>query len=60
MWTELFFANKDALTARIDEFEASMDRVKSALAENDPEKLRTFLENASIRKRRYLSENSPR
>ena len=58
MWTELFTANKDALTECIDSFIDSMNEVKNALLNNDAEKLHLFLENSSQRKRRYLNEDT--
>ena len=57
LWSELFFANKDELIARINEFEESMDKVKNALSADDRESLRTFLQHSTERKRRYLSED---
>ena len=57
LWTELFFANKEELIARINEFENSMDKVKNALSANDRQSLQTFLEHSTERKRRYLSED---
>ncbi len=59
MWTQLFLANRAALTARINEFEHSLNQIKSALKKNDANALQTFLETAADRKRRYLSENTP-
>ncbi len=57
LWTELFFANKEELIARINEFENSMDKVRNALSADDRESLYTFLKNSTERKRRYLSED---
>ena len=57
LWTELFFANKEELIARINEFEDSMDKVKNALSADDRKSLHTFLERSTERKRRYLSED---
>ncbi len=58
MWTELFTANKDALTECIDSFINSINTVKTALLNNDTENLLSFLENSSQRKRRYLNEDT--
>ena len=58
MWTELFMANKEALSECINLFEKSLDTVKSALDNDDPDALLSFLENSSSRKRRYLNEDT--
>ena len=58
MWTELFMANKEALSKCINSFEKSLDTVKAALDNDDPDALLSFLENSSSRKRRYLNEDT--
>lgn len=58
MWTELFLENKEELARQITEFEHSMDVIKYALLKNDAATLERFLQNASDRKRRYLSEKA--
>ena len=58
MWTELFTANKEALTECVDSFISSMNTVKTALLNDDSENLLSFLENSSQRKRRYLNEDT--
>ncbi len=58
MWTELLMANKEALAACINSFEKSLDTVKAALDNDDPDALLSFLENSSSRKRRYLNEDT--
>lgn len=60
MWSELFLSNRGELIQRINEFEQSMDTVKNALRAGDSETLRNFLETASQRKGRYLSEKTNR
>ena len=60
MWTELFMANKEALSNCIKAFEKSLDTVKSALDNDDPDALLSFLDNSSSRKRRYLNEDTAR
>lgn len=60
MWSELFLTNREELIQRINEFEQSMDAVKNALSAEDSEALRSFLETASQRKGRYLSEKTNR
>ncbi len=60
MWTELFIANKEALSDCIDSFINSINAVKTALLNNNAESLHSFLENSSDRKRRYLNEDTSR
>lgn len=60
MWTELFMANKEALSECIDSFINSMNAVKTALLNDDAESLHSFLEKSSDRKRRYLNEDTSR
>lgn len=56
MWSELFLENKTALCDRIDEFEKSLDEIKSAMQTNDREMLKNILSRASERKQKWLSE----
>lgn len=57
MWTELFLANRDSLIQRIDEFENSLNRIKSALKAQNASALKKYLADCSDRKRRYLNES---
>ncbi len=56
MWSELFLENSTALCDRIDEFEKSMDEIKSAILAGDKEGLKAILTEASGRKQKWLNE----
>lgn len=44
LWTELFISNKEKLCQHIDNFEAKLEEMKSAIQNEDSESLRSFLE----------------
>lgn len=60
MWTELFLANRDSLIHRIDEFENSLNKIKTALTSQNASALKQYLKDCSDRKRRYLNESPAR
>lgn len=44
LWTELFISNKEKLCAHIDNFQAKLNEMKTAIQNEDSEALKTFLE----------------
>lgn len=56
LWTQLFMLNSDDLTLCIDEFINSMNTFKAFLAKQDTQGMQAFLEEATQRKLRFLSE----
>ncbi|MCR5502710.1 MAG: prephenate dehydrogenase [Lachnospiraceae bacterium] len=52
MWTDLFFANREALLSRIEEFMGHMEEYRKALSERDEDRMRELL-----REGRILKEN---
>lgn len=56
MWSELFCENADALCARIEEFEESLDKLKTAIREKDFDGLCGLLAAARENKLSYLAE----
>lgn len=51
LWTELFFNNKDALLDKINSFEAELDKIKSALVNDDKDMLKEiFISSTKHRK----------
>lgn len=56
MWSELFCENSDALCARIEEFEHSLDKIKTAVRTHDFDALCEILSAARENKLSYLAE----
>ncbi|MCI5606764.1 MAG: prephenate dehydrogenase/arogenate dehydrogenase family protein, partial [Spirochaetia bacterium] len=44
LWTELFISNKEKLCSHIENFQAKLDEMKTAIQNEDSEALKTFLE----------------
>ena len=55
LWTELYIADKDELLGHISEFQSSLESLKSAIENEDSEKLNGFLSN--VRSRRVAMAN---
>ena len=55
LWTELFIADKDELLGHISEFQSSLESLKSAIENEDTEKLKGYL--ANVRSRRVAMAN---
>lgn len=55
LWTELFIADKDELLGHISEFQSSLESLKSAIENEDSEKLNGYLSN--VRSRRIAMAN---
>lgn len=56
MWSELFLENKEQLTERIAEMQNSLQKIRSALEENDEEKLQSIMKYAKGQKLKWLME----
>lgn len=56
MWSELFVENKDALCARIDEMQQSLEKIKQATAKGDREELEKIMQHATEQKLKWLME----
>ncbi|MGN0108276.1 MAG: prephenate dehydrogenase [Hominilimicola sp.] len=54
MWSELFVENKDALVDRISEMQASLEKIKQAVADSDRGKLEEIMKHATEQKITYL------
>lgn len=55
LWTELFIADKKELVNHISEFQASLETIKTAIENEDSEKLNGYLSN--VRSRRIAMAN---
>lgn len=56
MWSELFVENKDALCARIDEMQQSLEKIKRAAADGDRDKLEEIMRHATSQKMKWLMD----
>lgn len=56
MWSELFVENKDALCARIDEMQQSLEKIKQATADGDRNKLEEIMRHATAQKMKWLMD----
>lgn len=56
MWSELFLENKEALCARIDEMQRSLENIKNATQNDDREALKAIMNTARAQKQRWLCE----
>ena len=54
MWSELFVENKDALVDRIIEMQASLEKIKQAVADSDRGKLEEIMKHATAQKLKWL------
>ena len=54
MWSELFVENKDALVDRITEMQASLEKIKQAVAYSDRGTLEEIMKHATEQKIKYL------
>ena len=54
MWSELFVENKDALVDRISEMQASLEKIKQAVADSDRGKLEEIMKHATEQKLKWL------
>ncbi len=50
LWSELFLQNKDFLVRRIESFEEELDKLKTALKENNKEVLETIMKDSTIKR----------
>jgi prephenate dehydrogenase len=56
MWSELFVENKDALSKRIREMQASLEKMAVAVENGDREELEKIMEHATAQKLKWLTE----
>lgn len=56
MWSELFLENKIQLSDRISEMQQSLEKIKTALTDNDRDALENIMKNATSQKRKWLME----
>ncbi len=56
MWSELFLENKDQLSERISEMQASLQKIQDALKDEDEEKLRDIMKYAKGQKLKWLMD----
>jgi len=56
MWSELFLENKKALSDRISEMQASLEKVKNTLENDDRNALEDIMRTATHNKLKWLSE----
>lgn len=56
MWSELFVENKDALADRIDEMQQSLEKIKTAVKNNDRNELENIMKHATAQKMKWLME----
>ena len=60
LWSELFFLNKENLIAEIDQFAASLEGLKQALAENDEAELKRLFVQSTARRRLFDKKREER
>lgn len=53
MWSELFLMNREPLLKEIEAFEESFSALKTALINNDREKLREMMRTSTLRRKRF-------
>lgn len=56
MWSELFCENKNALCARIEEMQQSLEKIKQATARGDRGELENIMSHATEQKMKWLME----
>ena len=56
MWSELFCENSDALCARIEEMQQSLEKIKQATAKGDRAELEKIMKHATEQKMKWLME----
>lgn len=56
MWSELFVENKDALSKRIREMQASLEKIAVAVENGDRDELEDIMKKATSRKIKWLME----
>lgn len=54
MWSELFIENKENLASRISEMQESLEKIKSALEQENREELEQLMKSASEKKLKWL------
>lgn len=60
LWSELFFANRDNLIAEIDQFAASLEGLKQALASGDEAELKRLFVQSTERRRLFDKKRGER
>lgn len=60
LWSELFFANKENLIAEIDQFAASLEGLKRALADGDEAELKRLFRQSTARRRLFDKKEGER
>ena len=56
MWRDILIANREAISGRIDEFEAHLDRLKEALESETAEKIHEIFERAQSTRNAFVSQ----
>lgn len=56
MWSELFLANKSALLKQMDEFDAQFQRLRSALENDDVDKMKEIMIKSTQRRKEFDKE----
>ncbi len=56
MWSELFLANKPALLKQMNEFDAQFQKLRSALENDDVEKMKEIMRKSTARRKEFDKE----
>ena len=57
MWRDIMIANRESISARIEEFEAHLDRLKDALRDSSPEQIQEIFERAQKTRNGFLHKS---
>lgn len=57
MWRDILIANKESISARIEEFESHLDQLKSALRDSSPEQIQEIFERAQKTRNGFLHKS---
>ncbi len=57
MWRDILIANRESITARIEEFEKHLEQLKSALRESSPEQIQEIFERAQKTRNGFLHKS---
>jgi prephenate dehydrogenase len=57
MWRDILIANRESITARIEEFESHLENLKSALKNSSPEQIQEIFERAQKTRKGFLHKS---
>lgn len=57
MWRDILIANRESISARIEEFESHLEQLKSALRDSSPEQIQEIFERAQKTRNGFLHQS---